>query len=652
MRRSAANNAPRRWWLAALLALAGRGVGQLYNRQPAKAAVAFLLPPALLFLANAAPVPALAQALLLVCAAALVWAVADAVVIAAFRPHGFAPGRLDTPLGWIAAVAAVHFAEAALVGGFALRVATAPEGSMAPAIASSDRVVVDLTAYAAAAPQRGDIVAFRSPVDDRSRRISRVVGLPGETIELRDRTLLVDGRPLRENWSMHRDPDVLWPGTPSPRDHYGPVRLPADGYFVLDDDRDVGFDSRYWDRPVRRHQIEGRAGIYAFSRHPRAGVRWQRIGLPVHRDVRLPADGPAANAAAMGSGPALGATSAVLLLFAAVAVALGAPLHEVRRSRRRRRAAAAPWTVVPPAPACTSAAVRAAHAPAATTGGSPLARLGALADLGRPTDARDARRTIDVPLAECLAAISVAQLAPGELRPFVDRLDAIERDGRVRDVAVRGLLLWRAAAALQRLARAGDDADGTRAAVARYHDALAATPVAHAPLRWAAIQNDLGTALQQLGDQTDDPRRHREAVDAYQRALRQRTCPRAPLDWATTQNNLGNCLRLLGERDRRSGELAASVDAYRAALTQRTREADPVGHAMTLNNLGISLRLLGARSGDPAPVLDALRLHRESFALLERLVPSYAAVPAQNLADDEELLQQLGMNPAAALAAA
>lgn len=651
MRRSAAN-APRRWWLAALLALAGRGVGQLYNHQPAKAALAFLLPPALLFLANAAPVPAVAQALLLACAVAHVWSVADAGAIAASHRHAFIPHRLDTPLAWFAAVVAVRVAEAALLGGFALRVATAPEGSMAPAVASGDRVVVDLTAYAAAAPQRGDIVAFRSPVDDRSRRISRILGLPGETVELRDRRVLVDGRPLRENWSLHRDPDVLWPGTPSPRDHYGPLRLPADGYFVLDDDRDVGFDSRYWDRPVRRDQIEGRAGIYAFSRHPRAGVRWHRIGLPVHRDVRLPADGPAASAAAMDSGPVLGATGAALLLLAALGIALGAPLHELRRNRRLRRAAAAPWTVVAAAPSCTSAAVRAAHAPATVATDPPLVRLGALADLGRPTDARDARRAIDVPLADCLNVVAVARLAADELRPFVDRLDRIERDGRVRDLAVRGLLLWRAAAALQRLARDDDDADGTRAAIGRYEDALAATPVVHAPLRWAAIQNDLGTALQQLGDQTGDPSRHRQAIEAYRRALTQRTCRLAPLDWATTQNNLGNCLRLLGERERGSSELAASVAAYRAALTQRTREADPVGHAMTLNNLGISLRLLGARSGDAAPILAARRLHHDSFAILERLAPSYAPVPAQNFADDEELLRRLGMDRATALAAA
>jgi signal peptidase I len=645
MRNSTAN-VPRRWWLAALLALAGRGVGQLYNGQPRKALAAFVLPVVLLFAANRAPVPALAQALLLAGAAAFAWSVVDAVAIAFAQRRAFVTHRFDRPLAWAGAVVAGRLIDTLVVGTLAVRIASVPEGGMHPAITSGDRVLLDLAAYTIDAPRRGDIVAFRSPVDDRSRRVSRIVGLPGETIELRDKQVLIDGRALRENWSVFTDDEVRWPTDPSPRDHYGPRRLPRDGYFVLDDDRDVGFDSRYWDRAVRRDQIEGRAAVYAFSRNPSAGVRWQRIGLPVHRDVRLPVDGPASLPAAMDAGPTLPASAAAILVLLAGVTALGAPLGETWWRQQRRRAAAAPYTVVPAAPACVSEAVRADRA-AAIALEPPLARLGALADLlHRETNPRAARHPLDVPLADCLNEFVVARATPAELRLLLQRLDVFEHSGRLRDTAVRGLLHWRRAAAVQRLARLDDAPDLLPGAITSYRRALDATPAEHAPLRRAAIQNDLGTALQQFGESSGDDDLLDQAIGTYRLALRQRTERRAPLDWATTQHNLGNCLRLLGERSARTDHLQAAVAAYRAALTLRTRAADPVGHAMTLNNLGIALRLIGARAGDPGPILQAQHLHRESLALLTQFAPSFATVPAQNLEDDDDLLQRIGMRAA------
>jgi len=168
-------------------------------------------------------------------------------------------------------------------------------------------------------------------------------------------------------------------------------------------------------------------------------------------------------------------------------------------------------------------------------------------------------------------------------------------------------------------------------------------------LRWAAIQNDLGTALQHRGEQAADPTYFEHALVAYRAALQHRTERKAPLDWATTQHNLGNCLRLLGERERQGTKLFAAAAAYRAALTQRTRDVDPVGHAMTLNNLGIALRLVGARGGDPGPVLQALRHHHESLRILEHHAPAYAAVPEHNLEDDAELLRRLGVGAGTSL---
>jgi len=634
---------PRRWWQAAILAVAARGGGQLYNGQPLKAVLAYGLPLAVLYGANRAPAPLVAQALLLAFAGMWLWSVIDAAILAYAQRKAYAPRRFNRPAAYAAAIAVVWTCDSLVVSGMLLRVVTAPEGGMAPAIATGDRIIADITAYALDEPQRGDIVVFRSPVDDRSRRISRVVAVPGETIEIRDKSVLVNSRALRENWGVHSDPHVLWPTSPSPRDHYGPLRLGANAYFVLDDNRDVGFDSRHWNRPVARGQIEGKAGIYLFSRNPQAGIRWQRIGHPAQRAVPVPTDASRALYATMGSGPTLSAPAgfaiAALLLAGTVAV----PFAETRRRRRRRLAAADPYSVELPAPACGSEAVRAQSAPL-TEVGVLLARLRAVADASKR-----AFHALDVPLAQCLNSLSVARARPEQLHELLAQLDAVADCGKVRDVAVRGLLQWRRAGALHRLARLrGDDAMLDRALVA-YRAALAETQHDYAPLRWAAIQNDLGTALQHRGEQAADPTYFEHALVAYRAALQHRTERKAPLDWATTQHNLGNCLRLLGERERQGTKLFAAAAAYRAALTQRTRDVDPVGHAMTLNNLGIALRLVGARGGDPGPVLQALRHHHESLRILEHHAPAYAAVPEHNLEDDAELLRRLGVGAGTSL---
>lgn len=634
-------NAPRRWWLAASLAIAGRGVGQLYNGEPIKAGLAYLAPLGVLFLANRAPVADAAQALLILYAALLVWAVADAAAVAFAHRSAFLAGRWNRTGLHLLAIVAVHGADTILFGNVLLRVMRVPDGSMSPAIAARDSVVVDLAGYLASSPLRGDIIAFRSPVDERSARLSRVIGLPGETVEIRAKQVFIDGRPLRENWSVHRDTRILWPTGPSPRDHFGPQRLPADGYFVLDDNRDTGFDSRYWGRPVRRRMIDGKAGIVAFARDARGAIQWERIGTFAQRDVPVPTDAPAALYGAMAADPTLSAGGMRALLGIGVLAALAVPLFEMRRRRRRQRHAAIPYSVTAGASACAPHRVRIAVATADST---PAERVAALAVLAKTPERRPAA-PIDVPVAACLEGLDISRLQADELEKVATHLGRISSVANLDDIAVRGLVHWRCAAARQRLARIRNDRQELAAAVEVYRQALASTPVAHAPLRWAAVQNDLGTALQQLGEATLDTEILESAVAAYRAALTKRTRRTAAVDWATTQHNLGNGLRVLGEHSGNVRRWIESANAYRAALAHRSKESDPIGRAMTLNNLGTTLRLIGARRGDAGVILQALRLHRESHATFERLAPAFAEVPAANIRDDEDLLERMGMLP-------
>jgi signal peptidase I len=173
-----------------------------------------------------------------------------------------------------------------------------PTGSMKPTILEGDRVYVNKLAYDLKVPfttwhltewgnpRRGDIVVFYSPYDGQ-RLVKRVVGLPGDTLELRRNVLILNGQPvdykpikeelLRDVSSTDRASHVFaaealpgrthvvagFPAVPARRD-FGPICVPDGQYFMMGDNRDDSFDSRYYG-PVERKRIVGRAAAVALS---------------------------------------------------------------------------------------------------------------------------------------------------------------------------------------------------------------------------------------------------------------------------------------------------------------------------------------------------------------------------------------------------
>lgn len=186
---------------------------------------------------------------------------------------------------------------------FAFRSAVAdwndvPTGSMKPTIMEGDRILVNKLAYDLKVPfttrhvaewgnpQRGDVVVFYSPKDGK-RLVKRVIGLPGDTIELRNEELLVNGTALdystlqkqfveelpaaerpgheyaSEKLGSHLHPVMATPALPAMRS-FGPVKVPEGKFFMMGDNRDNSFDSRYFGC-VERSQILGRATAVAIS---------------------------------------------------------------------------------------------------------------------------------------------------------------------------------------------------------------------------------------------------------------------------------------------------------------------------------------------------------------------------------------------------
>jgi signal peptidase I len=136
---------------------------------------------------------------------------------------------------------------------------------------------------------RGDIIVFKYPEEPERDFIKRVIGLPGETIELRKKRVFINGTMLDEPYVHYLiPPDEDGAGDFDVRVQYGPVTVPAGHYFMMGDNRDNSQDSRYWGF-MPEEFIKGRALFVYFSFGEESGlsglvsgVRWNRILHQIH----------------------------------------------------------------------------------------------------------------------------------------------------------------------------------------------------------------------------------------------------------------------------------------------------------------------------------------------------------------------------------
>jgi len=156
----------------------------------------------------------------------------------------------------------------------------------APTLSSVERAVLPVTAI-----RRGDILVFKFPEDPERDFIKRVIGLPGETIELRDKKVYINGKGIDEPYVHFLFPFDPGSGEDSGlaavdvRRNYGPVTVPEGHYFMMGDNRDNSEDSRYWGFMPREY-VKGRALFVYFSFGEGSGllgnVRWSRILHQIH----------------------------------------------------------------------------------------------------------------------------------------------------------------------------------------------------------------------------------------------------------------------------------------------------------------------------------------------------------------------------------
>src|SRR6266702_3278424 len=173
---------------------------------------------------------------------------------------------------------------------FAFQAFKIPTGSMEDNLKVGDHIIVNKFIYGPASdpwkglfplrdPKRGDIIVFRYPLQPDTDFVKRVIGMPGDTVEIRDKKVSVNGKALNEPYVIHEDSTVypLQPALPEPyrsRDQFGPFTVPLGQYFAMGDNRDRSSDSRYWGT-VPRSMIKGRAFM----------VYWSFRGTPAPPDA-------------------------------------------------------------------------------------------------------------------------------------------------------------------------------------------------------------------------------------------------------------------------------------------------------------------------------------------------------------------------------
>jgi signal peptidase I len=163
-----------------------------------------------------------------------------------------------------------------------------PSGSMIPTLLIGDHILVNKFIYGTKIPftdkrvlvfknpEKGDIIVFKYPVDPKKDFIKRAIATQGDVIEERDKVVYVNKKALLEPYAHHFD-ETVRPAGSDPRDNFGPLIVPNGKIFVMGDNRDQSYDSRYWGF-VDLKDVMGEALIIYWSWDPDDSLRLNRIG--------------------------------------------------------------------------------------------------------------------------------------------------------------------------------------------------------------------------------------------------------------------------------------------------------------------------------------------------------------------------------------
>lgn len=283
----------RRWWLAGLLSFLVPGLGQVYNGQETKGLFFYfllsvwggLLLSMVYYLLKQPVTPMNIGAFCLLSFISFIaWLliIIESIHSAKKISKDYKLKRYNKWYIYLLVILIVQFVDlsaAVEIRENVIRAYKIPAGSMKPTLMIGDHLLCDLTYYQTNNPARGDIIIFKYPQDERIDFVKRIIGIPGDTIQIKNDDVYVNNEKLELKYiekykdnRMEADRYQESLGNISYRilddfkkhEYFGPIVVPEDEYFVMGDNRDNSHDSRYWGT-VKRHKIQGKAIFIYFS---------------------------------------------------------------------------------------------------------------------------------------------------------------------------------------------------------------------------------------------------------------------------------------------------------------------------------------------------------------------------------------------------
>lgn len=176
----------------------------------------------------------------------------------------------------------VAFVIAMIIRAFLLQAYKIPSGSMLNTLLIGDHILVNKAAYYFSKPKRGDVIVFEYPLEPEKDFIKRVIGVPGDKIKMVDKKVYINSKVLSEDYVRYATNTIIY-NNDNPRDNFDEFTVPNEKYFVMGDNRDSSFDSRYWGF-VSEDKIKGKALLiyWSWEFEPEFEIRFDRVLKFIH----------------------------------------------------------------------------------------------------------------------------------------------------------------------------------------------------------------------------------------------------------------------------------------------------------------------------------------------------------------------------------
>ena len=286
--------AKRKAWLAAILTLLLPGLGQVYNGQAAKGILFYLIgltgyAASLLIAVSSLPPPSNIFLPLVTGIIFGLYILFDSILTTRRIGDSYRPKPYNRGYGYLSAIFLSSVLIQPSLKAFGLQAFKIPSAGMSPTLKIGDHILVRKYSYGIRNPftakcigwckwpDRGDSIVFIFPEDRSKDFIQRVIAVAGDSVEIRTKKVLINGKAINDPHASFEESQTS-SLAPANQDDYGPETIPANHLFVLGDNRNRSYDSRFWGF-INLDDVRGKAFViyWSWDSH-NSSVRWDRIG--------------------------------------------------------------------------------------------------------------------------------------------------------------------------------------------------------------------------------------------------------------------------------------------------------------------------------------------------------------------------------------